>query len=99
MGEALFKYRVRVTERGRHVRLRVTVRDGLEVIVPRGYDLASVPEILKRKSDWVSAALDRASVNRKFIEPRPKWMTPNTITLPAAGEVWHVVERETSRAG
>jgi len=90
-----FEYRVRVTPRSRNVRLRVTARNGLEVIVPRGYDTSTVPSLLKHKTLWIRAALERAEAQRKFFEPEPEWRVPLQIKLPALGRTWHVSAMET----
>jgi len=96
MSEPLFNYHVRVSPKGRNVRLRVTFQHGLEVVVPRGYDVEKVPGILERKKSWVRAALERAEAQRKFFEPEPSWRLPLQIRLPAVGMVWHVSARETN---
>lgn len=96
MSEALFKYHVRVSPRGRNVRLRVSLQQGLEVIVPKDYDATEVPDLLARKKHWIRAALDRAESTRKFFEPEPTWRLPHQIVLPATGTTWHVVDRETA---
>ena len=88
-------YRVRVSPRSRNVRLRVTVRHGLEVIVPRGYDVEKVPSILERKKHWIHAALERARAHRKFFEPEPSWTPPSQLSLAALGQKWHVTTKQT----
>lgn len=95
MSEALFQYRVRVSPKTRSVRLRVSLQQGLEVIVPRGYDHAKVPALLEHKKHWVRAALERAEAQRKFFEPEPAWRLPQQIKLAATGAVWHVTARAT----
>ncbi len=95
MPDALFKYQIRVSPKARNIRLKVTMKQGLEVIVPQGYDQKKVPELLKRKKHWVREALDRAERNRKFFEPEPGWKLPYKIALPAIGSVWHVTVKET----
>lgn len=95
MHSAAFDYRVRVSPRGRNVRLRVTVRHGLEVVIPRSYDPEKVPSILERKKRWIHAALERAESQRKFFEPEPNWQLPSDIKLAAIGKTWHVVAKPT----
>jgi predicted metal-dependent hydrolase len=95
MSEALFKYRVRVSPKSRSVRLRVTLQQGLEVVVPRGYDEDRIPALLERKREWVRTALERANTRRKFFEPEPAWRLPLQIKLPAVGAVCHVSSRAT----
>jgi predicted metal-dependent hydrolase len=96
MNRASFGYRVRVSPQGRNVRLRVTVKHGLEVIVPKNYDRGRVPDLLERKKNWIQMALEKAESHRKFFEPKPIWCVPNRICLPAIGAVWHILSRETA---
>ncbi len=95
MSEALFKYCVRVSPKGRSVRLRVTLQRGLEVVIPKGYDEGKIPALLERKRNWVHAALERAESHRKFFEPEPAWRLPIQIRLPVVGAIWHVTSRAT----
>lgn len=95
MPNAAFDYRVRVSPRGRNVRLRVTVRHGLEVVIPQSYDPEKVPSILERKKNWIHAALERAESQRKFFEPEPSWKLPSDIKLAAVGKTWYVTARPT----
>lgn len=95
MSEALFKYCVRVSPKGRSVRLRVTLQRGLEVVIPKGYDEGKIPALLERKRNWVRAALERSESHRKFFEPEPAWRLPIQIKLPVVGTTWHVTSRAT----
>ena len=98
MHRAAFDYRLRVSPRARSVRLRVTVRNGLEVVIPRDYDPAKIPSILERKKNWVRNALERAETHLKFFEPEPAWRLPSEIKLLALGNTWSVIPRPTDRA-
>jgi hypothetical protein len=93
MSEALLQYKIRISPKAKNPRLRVTLRHGLEVVVPKGYDNAKVPAILDRKRHWIRAALERTELNRKFIDPEPEWQLPTRITLSAIGRTWHVESR------
>lgn len=93
MDKALFQYSVRISPKAKNPRLRVTLRHGLEVIVPNGYDDSKVPAILQRKKYWINAALERVERNRKFFAQESEWRLPTTISLPAIGKTWHVEGR------
>jgi predicted metal-dependent hydrolase len=95
IGNVPFNYRVRVSARARKTRLRVTVQDGLEVVVPPGFDTSDVPELIEREKDWIRAALERAESARTLSESKPDWRLPIQIELPAAGVVWHLIAKET----
>jgi predicted metal-dependent hydrolase len=73
----------------------VTVRRGLEVIIPRGYDPDKVPSVLERKRNWVRTALEHAEAHRQFFEPEPEWKLPSEIKLVALGKTWHVTPKPT----
>ena len=92
--KALFEYRLRESARARHVRLRVTPQNGLEVVVPRGYNPARIPGMLERKQAWIRAALERTEAERRLHGPEPAWMLPDAIQLPALGQTWQVAARE-----
>lgn len=96
MSEALLKYRLKISPRGKSVRLRVTLQHGLEVAIPKGFDQKKVPALLERKKYWIHTALERAESHRKFFEPEPKWQLPFQINLPAIGAIWHVTARKTN---
>lgn len=93
MIEALFQYTIRISPKAKNPRLKVTLRHGLEVVVPKGYDESKVPAILDMKRHWIRAALERSELNRKFIDPEPDWQLPTRITLSAIGRTWHVESR------
>jgi predicted metal-dependent hydrolase len=95
MHSAAFNYNIRVSARAHNIRLRVTVRHGLEVVIPRGYDADKIPGILEEKRNWVNTALERAEAHRKFFELQPSWKLPTHITLPALGRTWHITAKRT----
>jgi hypothetical protein len=92
--KALFEYRLRESARARHVRLRVTPHNGLEVVVPQGYNPARIPGMLERKQAWIRAALERTEAERRLHGPEPAWKLPDEIQLPALGQTWQVTAQE-----
>ncbi len=70
LSKALFEYRLRESARARHVRLRVTPRSGLEVVVPQGYNPARIPGMLEQKQAWIRAALERAEADLPALSRR-----------------------------
>ncbi len=92
-----FKYELKESPRGKNVRLRVTFSKGLEVYVPRGYDVSKVPKLLERRRIWINSALERRESQKRFFEPKPKWILPNAIKLSATGDVWHLESRTTRK--
>lgn len=90
MQQALFDYRIREHHRARYVRLRVSVERGLEVIVPRGFDVHRVPRLLQEKEAWIRAALARAEADRRALDPAPVWRVPREITFTALARCWQI---------
>jgi len=96
MSEALFKYSLRVSARGRYVRLRVSLRGDLEIVVPKGFDTSKVPQLLERKQQWIRAALKHAELNNDAFERASTWQLPAHIDLPGIGRCWRVMANPTS---
>ena len=57
---SLPSFKVRQSPKAKNLRLKVTPEDGLCVVVPRGFDEARIPSILKRKKEWIAEALKKA---------------------------------------
>ena len=96
MSVAMLQYAVRVSPKARHVRLKMTVKHGLEVVVPRGFDQGRIPAVLQRKKRWIENTHRRLEEHRKFFQPEPPGKLPDHISLPALGENWRVEYRETN---
>jgi predicted metal-dependent hydrolase len=88
-------YSVRVSPKAKHARLKVSAKDGLIVIVPKGFDQSRIPEILRRKREWLTKVGDRFEKQRKFISPEPSGKVPERITLRVIGEEWAIDYRTT----
>ncbi len=91
---SLPSYSVRHSPKAKNLRLKVTPRDGLCVVVPRGFDEANIPAILEKKKAWIAEALTKAQARRRFLEPQPAPHLPERLDLRALGEVWSVVYRQ-----
>jgi predicted metal-dependent hydrolase len=87
---ALHEYSVRVSARAKRVRLTLSVRDGLVVVVPRGFNQRRIPELLKEKQRWLESALQKVEQQRRLIESRPRTERPDSLALRAIGEEWAV---------
>jgi len=80
-------YSIRVSPRAKHVRLQVSARDGLVVVVPRGFDQAAVAEFAQSKRRWIEAAFKEIEQRRVAAPARP---LPDRVALPAIGQEWSV---------
>jgi predicted metal-dependent hydrolase len=86
-------YTVRVSSRAKHVRLKVSHKRGLEVVVPEGFDATAIPSILSCKRDWIERSMRRLREQtevRAALSPREH---PEAIDLKALGETWRVTYR------
>lgn len=92
-------YSLKVSSRARCVRLRMSVREGLVITIPRGFDRGEIPGILDRKKLW----LERAT--RTIEEQRARWaadppdVAPAKIALAAIGQEWAVEYRPSAGRG
>lgn len=84
-------YTVRVSRRARQARLVLSLTGGLQVVVPAGFNVRRVPELVRSKLGWIERALGRLQMRRaQAAVPRSPIALPDEIALPAAGETWRV---------
>jgi predicted metal-dependent hydrolase len=91
---AIPDYIVRHSPRARNLRLKVTRKEGLLVVVPKGYDEKKIPALLKQKKVWIADSLKRIGETKRFFEPKPVEHLPDAVRLVALGETWSVAYRE-----
>jgi len=84
----LIDYTIRESARAKHIRFRVTVSDGLVVVIPKGFDQRQIPELLEGKRAWLAQALKEIEKHRMAM-PSPDHQ-PTTIELPAMGQIWQL---------
>ncbi|HEX9092954.1 MAG TPA: YgjP-like metallopeptidase domain-containing protein [Coriobacteriia bacterium] len=99
---------VRVSRRARRVRIMVSPRDGLVVVLPRESDRRRVPELLREHAAWIERAMERTAERRARYATAAEESLPARIELSAVGlafdvEYWPVAAdasaRVTERAG
>ncbi|GAB6280901.1 MAG: SprT family zinc-dependent metalloprotease [Thermovirga sp.] len=56
-----FEYSVRINPRAKRVTLRITPRDGLVVVVPKGFKKDRIPAIIEGRRTWIEKALSKVS--------------------------------------
>ncbi len=78
-GDAL-EYSVRVSDRARKVRLTVSAREGLVVVVPRGA-LVDAGRLVRSREPWARRALERVAEKRAEYLAGPEAAMPATIDL------------------
>jgi len=76
-------YTIRVSHRAKRVILKVSKHNGLEVVVPRGFNSKRLAPILAANQAWITDQLEKA-------EHRPTLARPEHIDLSAIGQRWEV---------
>lgn len=88
-------YRVRISPRSRRVRLNLSARDGLTVVIPRGFNARRIPAIVEARKGWIEKHLRRFSEAARVVAENLPDLLPETIDLPAIDEIWHIAYRST----
>ena len=83
-------YRVRESLKAKHVSLRMTVQDGLEVIIPHGFDQSRIPEILHTKQSWIVKTIERLEEQRQQLSLEASHGLPDQLQLRAIDQRWQV---------
>ena len=78
-------YTIRISPRARHVRLTMSARDGLVVVVPRGFDRRRVPEILRDGRRWIERTAAKIARQRESLPPHEEIKPPDCLALRAIG--------------
>ena len=87
-------YEIRTTVKARSLRLKMTVRDGLTVIAPKGLNKRQVTELVAGKRDWITARLTQFDEVRHLLG-EANTARPQAFDLPALAESWRVEYLET----
>jgi predicted metal-dependent hydrolase len=96
--DGLPAHTVRVSRRARRIRLTVSPRDGLVVVLPRESDRRRVPALLRDHAAWIERAMERTAERRAHLAAADGEGLPTRIELPAVGLV-HEVEYGPVAAG
>jgi len=81
------------------VQLRLTAREGLEIVVPRGFDRSLLPGILETHREWIGRVQGRAEKERRHLPAEFFEALPETVSLRAIGKRYEVVYRESAARG
>jgi predicted metal-dependent hydrolase len=85
-----FPYILRVSTKAKHVRFQVSVEEGLEVVVPKRFNLSRVPLLVEKNSQWIERAFQKAKAYEGLMAPMPVWQMPEEIRLCALNLNWSV---------
>ncbi|MBK5966181.1 hypothetical protein CCR95_19365 [Thiocystis minor] len=87
-------YEIRPSARAKNLRLKISARDGLVVIAPKGAETGRVMELVKSRADWIGERLSQFDTVRHLIQEAPP-VRPQAFDLPALAETWRVEYRKT----
>ena len=93
---ALPSHTVRVSSRARRVRLVVTPRDGLVVVVPKGFPARRIGDVLREHAAWIERALARTSEQRLHAAALADAPLPGRVEMPGIGLAWTVTLRSSA---
>ncbi|MCU0569218.1 MAG: M48 family metallopeptidase [Oculatellaceae cyanobacterium Prado106] len=83
-------YRVRESARAKHVSIRVSHFGEVEVVVPRGFDLRRIPEILHKRQDWIAKTTQRLVAERRSLTHSITGAPSCDLTQPIFPEQIHL---------
>ncbi|MHB9096718.1 MAG: M48 family metallopeptidase [Syntrophales bacterium] len=83
-------YRIRTSARAKNVRLQLSAKDGLTVVVPLNFNLRRIPAIVEEKRAWIETHRRQLADSAAAGAPAPGPALPERIELPALGESWEV---------
>lgn len=86
---ALPPFVVRESARARRIRLTVSAREGLTLVVPRGWR-GDATAIVSSKRGWAEQALSRVADRRALHLGGPEAMFPDSVSLRATGREYAV---------
>ncbi|WP_019499060.1 M48 family metallopeptidase [Pseudanabaena sp. PCC 6802] len=87
---SLPNYSVRVSHRAKNVSLNVNTLGAIEVVVPVGYDLDRVPDLIHRKQRWLKSAVEQVASIRSQPDVPLTPSCPEQITLQAIDRTWQI---------
>ena len=91
-------YTLRLSDRAKHVRLTITPRQGLVVVVPRGIRGFDPSPVLRERRDWIESAQAHFAERRAALLAGADALLPSEVSFPATGECWGVEYRANGAA-
>ncbi len=84
-----------MSDRAKHVRLLISLEDGLEVVVPPNYDSRKIPEIVAQKQAWILRNQHKLSERQAFLQAQNPYDLPSHIHLRSLQESWQTEYQHT----
>lgn len=94
---ALPDYAIRESSRARHVSIKVSLQGTVEIVVPKGFDHARVPEIVERRRDWICRMVNRLETQQQDLAPDHFEEQPTSLEVRARSETWQVLYQASRR--
>ena len=91
-------YKVKVSARAKHVRLKISPVDGLVVVVPKRFNHALLDDLVARHAGWIEKTSSRYAEHLEMIGVQQVESLPDNIYMPALEERWTVEYIETQSA-
>lgn len=88
-------YTVKRHSRAKHPRLKVTLKEGLVVVIPPRYALRHVPQLIKRYMSWVDTQLHKRFERMESVVAEQASL-PEEIRLGLCESAWRVEYRRTT---
>jgi predicted metal-dependent hydrolase len=87
-------YRVRESARAKHVSIRISHLGEVEIVIPKGFDRKQIPDIVKKRQDWIAKTTQRIVAERQtvpsYATPGDTTQLPKLINLEALPEQWKI---------
>jgi predicted metal-dependent hydrolase len=82
-------YEIRLSAKAHSLRLKMTAREVLTVIAPKGLNEQKVVDLVNGKRDWIAAKLSHFEEVRHLLGEQES-VSPEAFDLPALAESWRV---------
>ncbi len=97
--DGLPAYTLRLSDRARHVRLTISAREGLVVVVPGRARNRDVTPFLEQRRAWIERASAPLAKRRALFVAGSDALLPDEVAFPATAERWPVEYRHGTATG
>lgn len=80
-------YTLKKHAKSRHVKLKASIRTGIELVVPLRFNLKNIPDILESNRAWIEKQILKI---QSELETMEKPTAPEIVALQAIGETWNI---------
>jgi hypothetical protein len=88
-------YSIRESLKAKRVILKISVHNGLEIVIPRGFSQKRIPQIINDKKDWIERAFRKIEQKRQIAtNPRELPTAIDFLSIDRSFEVEYFSDRE-----